>query len=306
MDLPAVLSYICRDRRPGSAVGQHRKGPMMPGRLLAIALSFGAVGTVPAAAQDLSFGGLELGYGLQGDGADQADVLVFGGELGVRFGAADMWLSGRAAQADPDDGSPVRDLETGAIGAGYTFDNGMRIDLSTARIAAPALTLSVDELGLGYDSGPFYGRAAYAQVADSSTGVEALTSLLMGYRFAPGAEMSVSAHLVEDAGGTRDTPILVLEGRYDLSDQFGLDGSVSRIDLDGTAFDSVRLGGSYTVNDRYAVFADLEQTRSDALADDVTSLSVGVSVDFGARATSQENSAERILDAGGSGLLLDF
>lgn len=289
-----------------SAVEQCRKGRIMPGRLLAITFSLGAFCAMPAAAQELSYGGLELGYGLQDDGSDRADLLVFGGELGMRFGAADMWLSGQAAQADPGDGGATREAETGALGAGYTFGNGMRVDLSTARVSAPALTLSFDELGLGYDSGTFFGRAAYAQVADSTTGVESLTSLLMGYRLAPGAEMSVSAHLVEDAGGTRDAPLLVLEGHYDVTDQFGLDGSISRIDLDGIAFDSLRLGGSYAVNDRYAVFADLEQTRSDALADDVTSLSVGVSVDFGSRPTSQESSAERILGAGASGLLLDF
>lgn len=286
-----------------------------------------AAGSV--AAQEISYGGLLGSYGYYTDGDNDLDLAIYGGELGIQIDSFDMWVNGLQADLTVDDSPVGLNADLSTIGVGYSFGNGMRADVSSSSLGVGlggfGLNFGLTEFGLGYDSGSFFGRVSFTDVSDSYLELDGIYGLMVGYEVMEGTEVSLSVHQIDEPNDIIDEPIYVFEGSYDggrwgaqldaiVFSQDGLDlslvslggdyditgpwgayGSYSRIDLDGTEIDSVRLGGSYDFGNNITAYVDLSQTMSDDLDDDVTGLSVGVTMDLGDKPTSWETTGDRIV-----------
>lgn len=158
-----------------------------------------------AAAQDLSYGGLIGSYGVYTDGNTDVDVTVLGGELGYTIDNFDMWVSANKIELAPEGLGGVITGSNNTFGVGYTFDNGMRVDVSSNNISAGigiGISLGFEEIGVGYDNGAFFGRLSYSALDEGLIQDTSLIGLLVGYEFAPGTEVSLSAHLLDEPTST--------------------------------------------------------------------------------------------------------
>jgi len=123
-----------------------------------------------AMAQELSYGTITASVGQLSFDDEKISTQIIAGQLGVAHQGFDAWIAGTNATLSPD-GVPI-DLSAdfSSIGAAYTFQ-GVRVDASssdlTLGIGGPALSLGLTEVGVGYDSGSFYGRVSYTMVDDT-------------------------------------------------------------------------------------------------------------------------------------------
>ena len=279
-----------------------------------------------AAAQELSYGNLTAHYSMLDAAGTDIDITSLGAEIGVRVQELDFWIEGGQVTISPD-GFPANitaDLLT--IGAGYTFANAYRVDVSSTdlnlSLGGLGLGIGLNEIGFAYDNDTYFARLSYADVDQPIPGVDGLWSLHAGYKFNDYANVSLSFHDLDEASGTVD-PLVILSGEYDtgvwgaqveaatidlggadltlislagnyqINDQWGVTGGYTDIDLAGTDASVIRLGGTYNVNDQYTLYAGL--SRTELAGTDIDGLNIGMRLDFGDKPVSYETTADRLV-----------
>ena len=295
-------------------------------KTLFIGTAIAVTAVTGAAAQELSYGQLFANYGTLSTPLGDADVTILGVEAGVRVQDFDFWIDGVQITASPDAvlGNLTGDVLT--IGAGYTFADTYRVDVSSSDLGVGfggfgLINIGLDEIGFAYDNGTFFGRLSYADINQPLPGVDGLLGLHVGYQFNDYADVSLSVHSLDESSGTVD-PLYILSGEYDtgqwgikaeyasisigstdvsllglagnyqINDQWGVRGAYTTVDLAGTDADLFRIGGTYNVNDTYALYAGL--TRADIDGDTVDGFNFGMSMDFGDKPASYETTADRL------------
>lgn len=168
---------------------------------LLIVLAASTMGSA-AMAQQVSYGefGLSVG-GYKFDG-ERFNVLSGKGEIGITAGNMDFWTAGEA-NALQSVGGDNFELRALSFGAGYSFGNGVRADLSyndiSVGLTSASVSLSFYELGVSYQANDFFGRIAYAHLTDDIAGLDGLYSVMAGYNVSPATTVSLSAHWLESA-----------------------------------------------------------------------------------------------------------
>lgn len=294
--------------------------PLFIGATIAVSAVTGA------AAQELSYGNLTAHYSMLDAAGTDVDVTSLGVELGVRVQELDFWIDGGQVTLSPDGlgGNITADLLT--IGAGYTFANTYRVDVSSTdlnlSLGGFGAGIGLDEIGLAYDNGTYFARLSYADLNQPVPGVDGLWGVHAGYKFNDYANVSLSVHGLDEASGTVD-PLVILSGEYDtgtwgakmeaatidiggtdltlvslagnyqFNNQWGITGGYTDIDLAGTDASVIRLGGTYNVNDQYTLYAGL--SRTELAGTDVDGFGIGMRMDFGDKPASYETTADRLV-----------
>jgi hypothetical protein len=286
-----------------------------------------------ASAQELSYGTFTASYGALSGGGTDVETTLFAGQAGMQMGNVDFWTSGYVAQASID-GLPV-DLGSDALalGFGYTFAQDFRVDVSTSTIGLDiggvGLDIGLTEIGAAYDNGTYFGRLSYTDLdLPGGIPIDSLVSLHAGYAMNDVFEVSLSVHAADDPSGTLD-PIYILTTEYD-NGQFGVTFDAAQVALGGTDLSVTTLGGNYQINDQWGVEGaytvadaggglDATQFRLGATYDfndnmsafanynsieiagtDVDGFSLGMTVDFGTKSTSQQTTGDRLAGVLGS------
>ena len=279
-----------------------------------------------AAAQELSYGRLIADFEMLSTPGGDVNASILGAEAGVRVQDFDFWINGSQVTISPD-GVPVNlTADVTTIGAGYTFSGNYRVDVSSSNLGfgfgGSGLSIGLDEIGVAYDNGTFFGRLSFADINQPVPGVDGLLGLHVGYQFNDYADVSMSVHALDETSGTVD-PLIILGGEYDtgqwgvkaeyasislggtdlslvslagnyqINDQWGVRGAYSTADIAGTDADLIRLGGTYNVNDKYTLYAGL--SRIDLGGTEVDGFNIGMTMDFGDKPASYETTADRLL-----------
>ncbi|WP_226553505.1 hypothetical protein [Celeribacter naphthalenivorans] len=308
----------------------------MKNLMLTTALVCGAATGVSA--QEITYGGLMASYGTFSTPGADFDASILDAELGVAIDAFDFWVSGTQISADVDGLAANLNADLLTIGAGYSFGNGFRVDASSTDLSAGAIfgiNIGVDEFGIAYDNGTYYGRLAYAALNQDTGGqFDGLYGLTAGYNFSDAAEISLSVHGVDgdvsgvnpifilsgsyDAGnwdaelealstkisGT-DLTIATLGGSYDFTNEWSVYGAYTFADL-GIDANLMRIGASYAMNDTYKLFADYTYADADGVSGNIDGFSFGVSMDFGDKPGSYETQIDRVTNVLKTALTFDY
>ncbi|WP_417255282.1 hypothetical protein [Celeribacter sp.] len=294
-----------------------------------------------AFAQEITYGGIMANYGTySADGLD-ADVSVFAGDIGVAVGSFDFWIDGVQSTLSPEGIDANLSADVLTLGAGASFGNGFRVDVSSTDlslgVSVYGLDVGIDELGVAYDSGTYFGRVSYAKLNEDTDGLlDGLWGLHGGYAFSDVAEVSLSVHGVDgevdeyvdpiyilsgsyDAGLwdvevngisanilDADISLLTVGGSYDFTSDWSAYGSYSYGSIEDYDANLLRVGAAYTLNDTYKVFADYTYADVEDMDGNFDGFSIGVSMDFGDKPTSYETTADRLTNSLKSLMAYDY
>lgn len=294
-----------------------------------------------ATAQEITYGGLLANYGTYSLDDFDADLSLFAGDIGVAVGSFDFWIEGVQGNLDLEDDSDDHYSDVLTLGAGASFGDGFRIDVSSTDLSIDLgffdTDIGIDELGAAYDNGTYFGRLSYAKLSEDADGyLDGIWGLHAGYAFSDAAEVSLSVHSVDGDADDYIDPIYILSGRYDAGlwdiEMNGLFTEIDSYDLSlltlGGTYDFtnewsaygaytygsiedddanlLRVGAAYTLNDTYKFFADYTYGDADGLDDHLDGFSVGVSMDFGDKPTSYETTADRLTNVVKSVMAFDY
>lgn len=294
---------------------------------LLIGTALATIAATGVAAQELSYGRLIANYGMVSTPGGDADITILGAEVGIQVQEFDFWLNGTQLTLSPD-GAPFNvTADVTTIGAGYSFGGEYRVDVSSTDLGlgfggGGGINIGLDEIGVAYDNGTYFGRLSFADVNQPIPGLDGIYSLNVGYNISEEAKVSLSVHDIDESSGSID-PIYILSGEYDtgrwgvkldaastnllgtdltlvalggnyqFNNQWGIRGAYTNIDAGGTDIDAYRLGGTYNINDTYTVYAGL--TQADLGGTTIDGFNVGISMDFGSKPDSYQTTADRLL-----------
>jgi|GEM_PF-2359957 hypothetical protein len=294
-----------------------------------------------ASAQEITYGGLMANLGVYSVDGNDADLSLFAGDIGVAVGSFDFWIDGLQASLSPEGASYDFHADVLTLGAAASFGNGFRVDVSSSDISVGyafyGYDVGIDELGIAYDNGTYFGRFSYAKLSEDTNGdIDGLWGLHVGYAFSDAAEMSLSVHNVDGDWGDYIDPIYILSGSYDAGvwdvELNGISANIDGLDISlltiGGSYDFtsewsaygaytygaledydanlIRIGAAYTLNDTYKFFADYTYADVEDMDGNLDGFSIGVSMDFGDKPTSYETTADRLTNSLKSVLAFDY
>lgn len=294
-----------------------------------------------AYAQEITYGGLLANYGTYSADDYDADLSLFAGEIGVAVDSFDFWIEGVQNTLDPEGLGADLHADVLTLGAGVSFGNGFRVDVSSTDLSfgvfIAGLDVGIDELGVAYDSGTYFGRVSYAKLSEDTDGfLDGLWGLHGGYSFTDAAEVSLSVHGVDgdvddyvdpiyilsgsyDAGlwdvevngisasiDDADISLLTVGGSYNFASEWSAYGAYSYGSIEDYDANLVRIGAAYTFSDTYKVFADYTYVDVEDMDDNINGFSIGLSMDFGDKPASYETTADRLTNSLKSLMAYDY
>lgn len=297
------------------------------------ALAISAAGAVSA--QELAYGSLGASYNTFSLDGETTSAFTYGGGLGVRTGAFDMWLNGYQVEGSSStSGDITLSGSLSEIGLGYTFGGTYRVDISTANVSAgieyAGLNIGLNEIGFAYDNGTFYGRLGLA-VPKQELGIENVISFTGGYAMGDAIDVALTVVKVNDEGSLIDSPIYLLDGSYDggpwgarlsylsfsqdsfaasvttlggdyaFNGGFGVFGSFSMGNVDLAGNDSTAnlatIGVTYDINPNLQAYADYSNISVEDADEDITGFGLGITLSLGDKPASYQTTADRLANA---------
>jgi hypothetical protein len=294
-----------------------------------------------ASAQEITYGGLLANLGTYSADGYDADLSLFAGDIGIAVGTFDFWIDGIQATLSPEGSSYDLHADILTLGAGASFGNGFRVDVSSSDISVGyaffGYDFGMDEIGVAYDNGTYFGRISYAKLSEDTNGyLDGLWGLHAGYAFSDAAEISLSVHAVDgevedyvdpvyilsgsyDAGvwdvelngisanfDGLDVSLLTIGGSYDITSEWSAYGAYTYGALEDYDANLIRVGAAYTLNDTYKFFADYTYADVEDMDGNLDGFSIGVSMDFGDKPASYETTADRLTNVLKSALAFDY